>query len=428
MINAIDFIHQLQYDSLPDEVIKYARRCLLDLTAVAAGGSLTPTSDIVTEYVSEEMSGKHPILFSNLTASRTGAAYANGAIIDSFDAHDGQLLCKGHVGAGVYPALLAFLGHPCDTQTNSDLAKEMIVCIVIGYELGSRLGVSLHRTACDYHTSGAWNAIAAAAIGARVLKLSKNETRHALGLAEYHGPRSQMMRCIDYPTMVKDGSDMGAMVGVKSALLAQKGFTGAPAITLENEEVADLFSDLQETWFILDQYFKLYPVCRWAQPAVEAVLALMRSHRIDVDQIQGIEIHSFHEATRLDIKIPQSTEEVQYGMGFPVASALYYGEISARQVINDFTNPAITALIKKIGLYERDKYNQAFPKQRWADVIIICGDGKRLESPPTQTIGDPDSAYSHERIEQKAFTLLSLQLSKEECDRTISHFRELGNT
>jgi hypothetical protein len=35
--------------------------------------------------------------------------------------------------------------------------------------------------------------------------LDRRVTREALGIAEYHGPRSQMMRCIDHPTMVKDG-------------------------------------------------------------------------------------------------------------------------------------------------------------------------------------------------------------------------------
>ena len=48
--------------------------------------------------------------------------------------------------------------------------------------------------------------------------------RHALGIAEYHGPRSQMMREIDNPTMLHDGSGMGALVGVNAALLA----SGAP--------------------------------------------------------------------------------------------------------------------------------------------------------------------------------------------------------
>ena len=42
-----------------------------------------------------------------------------------------------------------------------------------------------------------------------------------------------MMRCIDHPTMVKDGSGWGAFAGVSAAYLAADGFTGAPAITIE---------------------------------------------------------------------------------------------------------------------------------------------------------------------------------------------------
>ena len=41
--------------------------------------------------------------------------------------------------------------------------------------------------------------------------------RQAIGIAEYHGPRSQMMREIDNPTMLHDGSGWGAMVGVTAA-------------------------------------------------------------------------------------------------------------------------------------------------------------------------------------------------------------------
>jgi 2-methylcitrate dehydratase PrpD len=56
-----------------------------------------------------------------------------------------------------------------------------------------------------------------------------------MGIAEYHGPRSQMMRCMDHPTMVKDGSGWGAMCGVSAARMAKAGFTGAPALTLQTE-------------------------------------------------------------------------------------------------------------------------------------------------------------------------------------------------
>ena len=84
-----------------------------------------------------------------------------------------------------------------------------------------------------------------------------------MGIAEYHGPRSQMMRCIDYPTMLKDGSGFGAMAGVSAAFLAKDGFTGAPALTIENEEkfsgctVHEVNSKLDSGKIILQERVKI---------------------------------------------------------------------------------------------------------------------------------------------------------------------------
>ncbi len=65
-----------------------------------------------------------------------------------------------------------------------DDGQEFLTRVVIGYELGSRLGQALHATAKDYHTSGAWCALANAALGARALGLDTEQTRHAVGIAE----------------------------------------------------------------------------------------------------------------------------------------------------------------------------------------------------------------------------------------------------
>ena len=105
--------------------------------------------------------------------------------------------------------------------------------------------------------------------------LDEEATRHALGIAEYHGPRSQMMRCIDHPTMVKDGSGWGALAGVSAAYLAAEGFTGAPAVLVDDHP--EIWGSLGARWAIMEQYLKPYPVCRWAQPAVEAVRSVLSS-------------------------------------------------------------------------------------------------------------------------------------------------------
>src|SRR3546814_11003773 len=109
------------------------------------------------------------------------------------------------------------------------------------------------------------------------------------------------MRMIEHPTMLKDGWAMGAMAGVSAALRAAAGFTGAPAITVGDAAVAEVWGDLGERWRIEEQYVKAYPVCRWAQPAVEAVLSLRDDGArptFTPQEVKRVTIHSFAEAVR----------------------------------------------------------------------------------------------------------------------------------
>ena len=216
-----------------------------------------------------------------------------------FDAHDGHPLTKGHAGCGAIAGLLAFAG---DGSRMS--GAEALGHLVLGYEVAIRAGIALHATAAEYHTSGAWVSLGVAAIGARILGLDAAATREALGIAEYNGPRSQMMRCIDHPTMIKDGSGWGAMTGAAAVCLAREGFTGAPAITVEGDDVAGFWSDMGDRWRINEQYFKAYPVCRWAQPAIEAAAQLQRDHRFGHGDIEGITVRTFHEAYKLSTAEP----------------------------------------------------------------------------------------------------------------------------
>ena len=214
-----DFIHHLQWQDIPTPTQDMACRCLLDLLGVAASGMQTDLSRIIRQHALQQFgAGTTParILFDGRSCSPAGAALAGGMTIDSIDAHDGYKPAKGHAGCGVLPALLAMLEAECDTNVSEE---ELLTCLVIGYEIACRAAESLHDSVCDYHTSGAWVALAVAALGARIMKLDAEQTKHALGIAEYHGPRSQMMRCIDHPTMLKDGSGWGAMAGVSACLL-----------------------------------------------------------------------------------------------------------------------------------------------------------------------------------------------------------------
>ncbi|NNC80332.1 MAG: MmgE/PrpD family protein, partial [Acidimicrobiales bacterium] len=226
----LNWLHDTTLADMPEDVVAFGQRCLLDLLGVAAAGRTTELSSIIHDHAAKHFGAGTgpavPMLFDGREVSPAGAALASGMTIDSIDAHDGNNLTKGHTGCHQVAAILAF------TQAEQkDDAGEFLANLIVGYEIATRAGIALHQTACDYHTSGAWGAVGAAALGARVLGLDHASTFEAMGIAEYHGPRSQMMRVIDHPTMLKDGSGWGAMAGVSAAYLAADGFTGAPAVT-----------------------------------------------------------------------------------------------------------------------------------------------------------------------------------------------------
>lgn len=418
-----DFLHHTTYHDLPDEVRSFARQWLLDLIGVAAGGRATSLSRIIHTHAARHFGGDGAhMLFDGRMVSPAGAALAGGMTTDALDAHDGHKLTKGHVGCGVFPSLLAM----SQAEQRHD-AQEFLTALVLGYEIGTRAGIALHRTTTDYHTSGAWIAVAVAALGARVLRLDATKTREAMGIAEYHGPRSQMMRTIDHPTMVKDGSGWGAMAGVSAAYLAQEGFTGAPALTVEQGEVADLWADLGSNWRITEQYFKAYPVCRWAQPPLQAVLNLRHTHGLTSRDVARIDITTFHQSRRLAVTDPKTTEEAQYSTAFPTAVGMVRGTCGPADVNEaSFSNPEIQRLARSMVIRESDTYNAAFPAKRIADVTLVLNDGRELRSGPTEALGDPENPVSLDNVISKYYAYAEPMLGQARAHDIQTHVLSLG--
>ncbi len=378
-MNIIEFIHTLKWEDIPAAVQQQARRAFMDTLGVTITGQQTDLAKIMYNFAALNFGGTGTKLIGDGRAvSWPGAVLAHGMACDSVDMHDGYQLTKGHPGAAVVPTALAAA---TDANGKSISGKEMLTTVVIGYEVAIRAGIALHDTACDYHTSGAWNALGSAAMVARRLGLNAAQTRHALGIAEYHGPRSQMMRCIDHPTMVKDGSGWGAMAGVSAGLLAASGFTGAPAITAEAEDVAHLWTDLGENWRLAGLYYKQFAVCYWAQPAVRAALELKAANNIDNADITRIQVATFHEATRLDHAAPETTEIAQYSLPYPVGAALVGGGISYPQLNGAaLSNPEILGLAALVEMEEDAHCNEIFPSARLAKVTITTKDGATYTS------------------------------------------------
>ena len=392
-----EFAANLRYGTLNDDVLQVLRRSLLDTIGVAAIGSQSEMAQIGTQTAGI-MFGSTPTssarcLFDGNLASAAGAAMAGAITIDSVDGHDGSSSCKGHAGSAIFPALFAL----ADGQgfTGQDLATYL----ALAYEISYRAGLTQHDTCADYHTSGAWTAIGVAAMTARILGCDKTQINEAAGIGEYHGPRSQMMRCIDHPTMLRDGVGWGAPTGITAGFLAKNGFTGAPALTCEGPH----WYSLGNKWkLVTDTHYKLYPCCRWAHPSIDAASKLMLQHNISHQEIASVEIRTFHNATRLAGHRPVSADEFAYSIAFPVACMIVRGQVGISELeVSTLKDPSILRISTATTLIDDPHLTQISEGKRWAQVSILMRNGMRYEAAPQTPRGDTDLPLSDAEISEK---------------------------
>ncbi len=402
------FVRGVAFADLPTDVVEQGQRCLLDLIGVAAAGSRTAAAAITAAYAASQLCGSDRdarILFDGRRAGLAGAAFAGAATIDAFDAHDGHPLIKGHAGAAILPALIAVIDGAQSGEPAAHVdGREFLTCLVLGYEIATRAGIALHATVPDFHCSGAWNALGCAAVAARLLALEDAQIRDALGVAEYFGPRGQILRVCNSPSMVKDGTSWGAHAGVSAALLARDGFAGAPALTVERADARGFWGDLGTRWRIREQYFKAYPVCRWAQPAVEAALELQRTHRFAAEDVAALSVESFREAIALGsaCAVATTTDEAQYSLRWPIAAALVFGEIGAPEVcLPRLADPRVERLQRAMTLIEDHEFSRRFPAERWARVRVTLADGRSLASEPARARGNPENPLADDELRLK---------------------------
>lgn len=395
------FAATLGYDDLPEDLLWTLRRSFTDTMGTAAVASTTEMADFARRgalaLFGAGSAGSARILMHGGTVSPAGAAMAGAFTIDAVDAHDTTSPCKGHVGSAVFPALLAL----ADASKRPITGAEFAVWLAIAYEVSSRAGLAQHETCADYHTSGAWTATGVATAAARALGLDRAQIRHAAGIGEYHGPRSQMMRCIDYPTMVRDGVGWGAPSGLTAAYLAREGFTGAPALTCE--QTPAFWDDLGTGWrTVEDTSYKPYPCCRWAHPSIDAAADLMAQHGLHAGDVAAVEIKTFHNATRLAGHTPKSLCEFSYSIAFPVACMIVRGQIGVSELQPDtLTDPEILRVSQAVELIDDDHYTKISVGKRWAEVTIRTQDGRAFSSPPRSPRGDRDQPLSDAQISDK---------------------------
>ena len=205
-------------DLVEPGLAEIARRSLYDWFAVTRAGENEPVAKIVRGLVADE-GGKEAASVAGLDkmVPARAAALANGAASHALDYDDTHFAHVGHPSVAILPAALA-VAEEIDAPASAALDA-----LLIGAEASIRIGMVLGRRHYDrgFHQTATAGAFGATVAAARVMGLTRDETRNALSLiaTRASGLKSQ------FGSMGKPfNAGVAASNGVEAAQLAKRGF------------------------------------------------------------------------------------------------------------------------------------------------------------------------------------------------------------
>ncbi len=426
----ISFVTGTTWEHLPPPVQHIAHLAVLDTLGTTLVGTLTPISQITAEYAEQRWPGDEAtILLHDRRASTVGAAFANGYAANGIDIDDCGVYTKGHPGVQIIPTALAL------AEARGMSGAEMLTGVVVGYEVALRAARIWHATHEIYQACGSWGSVACAAVAAHLTGLDEEQTRHALGIADYHAPNLPMMRDIDDPAMVKHGIGWGAMNGITSAELAERGFTGIPSL-FDFEDYQDWVADIGEHYLIEDGIaWKRYACCAWDHAAILGVDELMREHGFEAEDIAQIHVETFHETLRLGTELPDTTEAAQFNLAWPLAAYIVDGEVGPNQILEHaFEREVIRDLAERIEVVETDELNELYrlacmgdPRGKYASKVTIeLRDGRTVETGQVEgEINFPQETWDEQSLEEKFRWLTEHVLEEGRIDKLVEMIWDL---
>jgi 2-methylcitrate dehydratase PrpD len=338
------------------------------------------------------------------------------------DIHRSSIL---HPGPVIIPALLAAAG---PGSSGPDLLSALVAGYEVMIRVGRALGPSHYRM---WHSTATAGSFGAAAAASALLGLDAAQTAHALALA---GTRAGGLWQVRHESQLGKAWHMAgaARDGLAAAQLAAAGLTG-PLGVLDGpsgwfaatapEADAGMIDAPRSSPWIDDVSFKPWPACRHAHPAIDALRELLGAQPASPQSILKVEVFTYADALRFcDKPNPMDEAQARFSIQHALAALLLWGEPQASHYSAEtLKDPALSALRAIISVHSSAEFEDLYPAQYGARVVISWRDGRREESVLFDTLGDPARPMSQDAIQTKAATLMAAAgWSPQRIDAAIS--------
>lgn len=315
----------VDYETLPEAVRRIAQDCLVDWLGCTFAGVGEPASQIVAQTVLEEGGTPQATLIGHAKrVSQAQAALANGTASHVLDYDDVNLALPGHLSVAIIPALMAL------AESRRATTADFYAAFVAGYEFACRVGRLLAPThyAQGFHATATIGSLGAAMACSHMLGLSVHQASHAIGVAATQAAGLKAM----FGSMAKPlHAGLAAQAGMRSALLAEKGFTARPdalecAAGFGQSHGSDFHADRAREivaggYHLLSNIFKFHAACFSTHSTIAAVATLCRAHNIPAKAVERITVVAPQACEICNLQSPSTALEAKFSLRAAAAFA-----------------------------------------------------------------------------------------------------------
>ncbi|WPR77835.1 MmgE/PrpD family protein [Algoriphagus sp. NG3] len=430
----VKYLYDLGQSEISDNIVKQAKRCLLDYLGVTIAGSkmINIKGEGLLSLFEDGSLGESAIGFDRKT-STLSAALINGMSGHVAELDDGVRFGGLHPGVPVISALLAI------AEKERIDGKKLIAGIVTGYEAAIRLSVAIQpaHKKLGFHATGTCGTIGAAIGVATALNYPMEMMSSAFSAAATSA--SGILKATGGSSELKPyNAGQAALNGIVASFVARAGFSGPGDVLDGDKGLLAIFSNGEKASKLMGFssaplaiemiYFKPYAACRHSHPAIEAVLKLRNLQGIRAEDVQSIEVTTYDLAIEgHDHKEIAGVTSAKMSTPYGVAIALIDGKADIGQFASERINdPAVLSLVKKVNMRSDHSLSQLVPQKRPAIVEVITVDNRRLIEQVDLPKGEPENPISEGELKGKFLALARYGgKTQQECSQIIEHVENL---
>ncbi len=439
-----DWACSLKYSDLSKQAVQSAKLFWFDSLGCGLGGSQQEDAHILLAHHRQMIgsvkgAGPCTCFVTGFKTNPVDAAFLNDHMIRAMDYNDiywkADPCHPSDIIAGPL-ALVEMLGLS---------GKDLILATVIAYEVEMRLceaGLPGIREYGWHHAT--LTAFAAPIAAGRVLGLSPDQMVQAIGISASRTFTPGAVTAGKLTNMKNTVDPWATRMGVESALLAQRGYSGPEHMFDGKEGLYAVFSHVHykgeaakfdtakitgnlptssgDHYKVIDCGMKSFPIEALSHAPLTAMMKCVKENNIAPASVAEIKVEVIARAADIlgdpHKYRPDSKETADHSLPYCMAVGLVDGMVTPLQFKEErVLDKSLLPVMDKVKVVANDEFEALFPKFQPSRVTITTNDGKQFSKRVDVPKGDPRDPMTEDEIAVKFNALGGGVIGSAQCKK-----------